>query len=191
MSRALFLLLSAMSSLQDKNGAEAQYRALEKRLLEADAVSAEIDIETTCNGQPPAQVKVKATWQRDNKLNYSVDVGLGATTVTQTAVSDGKQLRVTGEGKPERRAVGTDLFRILSGTLARAGAVATILYTVEFFGGKARGTLWIDVGTGLPVKRALVLTAKNEVSRYVETISKLRFNDKIDPKMFDLPPKDE
>lgn len=236
MSRPLFLLLSAIAALrpeseplQDSNGAEAQFRALEKRLLDADSVSVEIDIETFFNAQPPTQLKLNAAWQRDNRLKYSIDLAVGATTVTQTAVSDGKQLRVTGEGKPERRAARADLFRILSGSLSRAGAVATIpiviegdrpdqpfderykvsgfelgkkektgdretqeiFYNVELPRGKAKGTLWIDLATGLPVKRVLVLTAKKEVTRYLETISKLRFNDKLDPKMFDLPPKDE
>jgi len=236
MGRPLFLLLCAISALrpeteplQEKNGAEAQFRALEKRLLDADSVSVEIDIETSFNSQPPNQLKLNAVWQRDNKLKYSIDVAVGAATVTQTAVSDGKQLRVTGEDKPVRKATRADLFRIMSGSLSRAGAVATIpiviegdrpdqpfderykvsgfelgkkaitgdretqeiFYIVEFLGGKAKGTLWIDLATGLPVKRAFVLTAKNEVTKYLETISKLRFNDKLDPKMFDLPPKDE
>ena len=47
--------------------------------------------------------------------------------------------------------------------------------------------MWIDTKTNLPLKRAIMTQKGDDKFTVTETYTKLKLDEKIDPKMFELP----
>ncbi len=226
-----FLLLAATlpGLAQAPDEASRLFRAMEKRLTEADTLTLRFALAVEADGKTLFTLKGTVAIARGDRVRESCDrTGLGPDTRSEL-IADGKRLRTTvanaREGKVTTiacpKGLGATFVKVLTYTdhvsgwvfldLTReqqlkpdamfrikdlkliskekvSGREAQMLsYSVILINGMTLPVaLWIDVQTGLPLKRLTVFTNGGGSSRTTETFAEIRSNEKIDPRQFEV-----